>query len=538
MKRWNGWGYTNVDLPVKTTALAFLEKQIGPGHIVPDAPLEDVVRSVPESRLPDHPLISTDPLERLLHSTGQSLPNWITMRSGRYDAMVDGVAYPTCVDDVKTLLQFGREAQIHIIPYGGGTSVVGHLTPLTAQAPVLSVDMSRMSELLTIDKQNHLATFQAGILGPDIEAKLRAHGFTLGHFPQSFEFSTLGGWVAARSSGQQSRHYGRIDQLFAGGQVETPIGTLELPVFPASAAGPDLRQLVLGSEGRMGIITEATVQITPVPTYETFEGLFFPDFVSATQALRTIAQADIPVSMLRLSNPTETETNLISSGQRGTALLEQYLALRRAGDEKCMLIYGLTGTKRTCQQYRQQLLDIARQHGGVLPTDLLGRAWRKNRFRGAYMRNSLWEAGYAVDTLETATTWTNVQPMVNSIEQAIHEACTAFDEKTHVFTHLSHIYCIGASVYTTYIFRLGATPEDTYQRWIAMKTAASKAIVAQGGTISHQHGIGLDHMPYLRAEKGAQGLQALNAMFTTFDPHQMMNPGKLVTLEEGLHGTE
>lgn len=538
MKRWNGWGYTNVDLPVKTEALAFLEKQIGRGHIIPDAPLEDGVRSVSESRLPNHPLISTDPLNRLLHSTGQSLPDWITMRSGHYHAIVDGVAYPTCVDDVRTLLQFGKQAQIHIIPYGGGTSVVGHLTPLTAEAPVLSVDMSRMGDLLTIDNQNHLATFQSGILGPDIEAKLRAHGFTLGHFPQSFEFSTLGGWVAARSSGQQSRYYGRIDQLFAGGQVETPIGTLELPVFPASAAGPDLRQLVLGSEGRIGIITEATVQITPIPAHETFEGLFFPDFAAAVQALQTIAQADIPVSMLRLSNPTETESNLISSGRRATALLEQYLALRRAGDEKCMLIYGLTGPKRACQQNRQQLLDIARQYGGVLPTNLLGRAWRKNRFRGAYMRNSLWEAGYAVDTLETATTWANIQTMVSGIEQAIHEACASFDEKTHVFTHLSHIYSTGASIYTTYIFRLGESPEATYERWMAMKTAASKAIVAQGGTISHQHGVGLDHQPYLRAEKGLQGLRALDALFTTFDPHQMMNPGKLVALEEEHHGTE
>ncbi|NOK64005.1 MAG: FAD-binding oxidoreductase [Chloroflexi bacterium AL-W] len=538
MKRWNGWGYTNVALPVKTAALAFLQKQIGPGRVVPDAALEDVICSVPESRLPDHPLVSTDPLERLLHSTGQSLTDWITMRSGRYDAIVDGVAYPTCVDDVKTLLRFGKQTHIHIIPYGGGTSVVGHLTPLTAEAPVLTVDMSRMRDLLSIDEHSHLATFQAGVLGPDIEAKLRAHGFMLGHFPQSFEFSTLGGWVAARSSGQQSRHYGRIDQLFAGGEVETPIGTLELPVFPASAAGPDLRQLVLGSEGRMGIITEATVQITPIPACEIFEGLFFPDFAAAIQSLRAIAQADVAVSMLRLSNPTETETNLISSGRRGMVLLEQYLALRRAGDEKCLLIYGLTGTKRACQQNRQQVLDIARQYGGVLPMNLLGRAWRKNRFRGAYLRNSLWDAGYAVDTLETATTWAQVQPMVNGIEQSLHEASASFDEKMHVFTHLSHIYRMGASVYTTYLFRPAATPEETYQRWKTMKTAASQVIVDHGGTISHQHGVGLDHRPYLCEEKSTPGLQALDAVFTTFDPDQMMNPGKLLALEEVHHGTE
>ena len=272
--------------------------------------------------------MTLDPWERLLHARGQSLPDWIALRSGRIGAVPDAVAFPETGDDVAALLAWARERDARLIPYGGGTSVAGHVNPLRSEAPVVTVDLSRLSRLVAFDETSRLATFGAGVKGPDLEAELRARGFTLGHFPQSFELSTLGGWVATRSSGQQSLGYGRIERLFAGGRVETPSGRLDLPPFPASAAGPDLRELVLGSEGRLGVLTEGTVRVSPIPAREEVHGVFLPDFPSAIAAVRDIAAMRLPLSMLRLSTPEETRTTLLLAGhERLIRALEAYLSL-------------------------------------------------------------------------------------------------------------------------------------------------------------------------------------------------------------------
>lgn len=533
MNRWNGWGYEHIDYPLKPHMLNFLRDKIGEGQRMTDAKLADLAKRLPPSRLPHHPLITTAPEDRITHSAGQSLPDWITRRSGNFRAVVDGVAYPTMPDEVRSLINYCKATGTRLIPYGGGTSVVGHINPLPGDAPVLSVDMGRMRELVDFDEKSQLATFQAGIAGPDIEAKLRAHGYTLGHYPQSFEFSTLGGWIATRSSGQQSRYYGRIEGLFAGGTVETPSDTLVLPVFPASAAGPDLRELVLGSEGRLGVITEATVRVSRIPEYEAFEGIIFPHLDAGFAAVREIAQANLPLSMIRLSCPVETETNFAYSDNPGLPILEKYLSVRSAGgDERSMLIYGLTGTRGVCRAAKRALIAISRQHGGVWLGRLLGSGWRKNRFRSAYLRNTLWDYGYAVDTLETAIPWSRTLQTLHDIENALHTTIATFDTRAHVFSHLSHVYPTGSSLYTTYIFALGKTPDDTYERWFKLKSAASAAIMANGGTISHQHGVGLDHAPYLANEKGAAGMRVLETLLTAFDADGIMNPGKLIVSGE------
>ncbi len=358
---------------------------------------------------------------------------------------------------------------------------------------------------------------------------MRARGYTLGHFPQSFEYSTLGGWVATRSSGQQSLRYGRIEGLFAGGVLLSPAGALHLPSFPASAAGPDLRQLILGSEGRMGILTEVTVRVTPLPEHEEFHALFFPDFASGLSATRQIVQERLPLSLLRLSTPTETRTTLALAGhERLIGMLETLLSVRGVGGEKCMLLAGFTGRSTVVRDTRHTVMDICHAGGGVSAGRRFGEQWIEGRFRTPYLRNTLWEAGYAVDTLETATNWDNVPRMVEVIEAALRPGLAEEGERVHVFTHLSHVYPQGASVYTTYLFRRAADPEATLRRWETLKGAASRAIVACGGTISHQHGVGRDHAPYLGAEKGALGLDALAAAIARFDPHGIMNPGVLL----------
>ncbi|MCA9934650.1 MAG: FAD-binding oxidoreductase [Ardenticatenaceae bacterium] len=529
MRRWNGWGDDTIEYPLPENAAAFLDELVGPGKPPVDAPLAEVVAAVPPSRLPPHPLVKTDAAQRVLHARGQSLPDWVALRYGRLPTTPDGIAQPTSEEEVADLLQYAANAGVQVIPYGGGTSVVGHINPQADAPPTLTVNTQRLNKLLALDEASRLATFGAGVQGPDLEAQLRAHGYTLGHFPQSFEYSTLGGWVVTRSSGQQSLGYGRIEHLFAGGTLLAPAGRLEMLPHPASAAGPDLRQLVLGSEGRMGILTQATVRISALPEREDFHAVFFPDFESGQAAARQMMQAGIPLSMLRLSTAVETTTTLALAGhEQLIGLLERLLAIRSVEAGKCMLLLGFTGSNALVKMARGAALEMTGNHGGVHVGRTFGSQWHKGRFRTPYLRNSLWQQGYAVDTLETAVPWANVPATLQAIEDALHPALAEWDERVHVFTHLSHMYGDGASIYTTYLFRLTADPEETLARWRKMKAAASEAIVANHGTISHQHGVGTDHAPYLPAEKGTLGMAALCNAIHTFDPAGMMNAGKLV----------
>lgn len=533
MRRWNGWGDEAVEFALHDEALAFLAQRIGAGTPVPDATLEQVCASIPASRLPADAsvasLIQTDAEVRLRNALGQSLPDWLRLRYGVIETAPDGVAYPESSGDVRALLAYAQRHNVALIPQGGGTSVVGHLTAPAGTQPVLTVNLSRLRQLHYLDTEAQLATFGAGVLGPDLEAQLRARGYTLGHFPQSFEYSSLGGWVVTRSSGQQSLRYGRIEQLFRGGVVETPAGTLRLQTFPASAAGTDLRELVLGSEGRMGVLTEATVRVTPLPAYEAFHAVFLPDWQSAETAVRLLAQAGLALSMLRLSNPLETTTMLALAGhKRLIGMLESYLALRGCKQQKCMLMLGVSGQKRAAKAALRAALEITAPLGGVHIGRAMGDKWKQNRFRNVYLRNAAWQHGYAIDTVETAVDWTRVGSMMQTVEAAATAALAQYGEKVHTYTHLSHLYAQGASVYTTFVFRLAGNYEPDLARWRTLKHAVSSAIVAQGGTISHQHGVGTDHAPYLAAEKGELGLSAMQALFSHFDPRQIMNPGKLL----------
>ncbi len=529
MRRWNGWGDEATTYPLPETAACYLADRIGEGAPMPDATFEAVVAAVPASRLPPHALINTDPAERLRHARGQGLPDWIALRSGRVDVFPDGVAYPASGEEVRSLLDFARQTGIRLIPYGGGTSVVRHINPRPQDSPVLTVDLSRLNRLIRLDETSRIATFEAGVRGPDLEAQLRPHGYTLGHFPQSFEFSTLGGWIATRSSGQQSYYYGRIEDLLAGGRVETPIGALDLPPFPASAAGPDLRQVLLGSEGRLGIITQASMRVRPLPEVERFYGVFFTDWLAGEEAVREIVQARVPVSMLRLSDAQETEITLALSDKDAlVGWADRGLRLLHYGPQRSLLIFAVTGEARMAARAHRQAIGIARAHRGLPTGTLIGQMWRKSRFLTPYLRNTLWERGYALDTLETALPWSEVLPAAAAIKSRLESGLADIGERLLVFAHLSHVYPDGAGIYVTYLFRRAADPDETLRHWQTLKAAASQVIVAHGGTISHQHGIGTDHAPYLAAEKGAVGMAMLEAVRRSVDPHGLLNPGKLM----------
>lgn len=530
MRRWNGWGDDSISTAVPADALAFLAETVGAGTPGRNATLEETcarLDSEHPSRLAGlrdlHPLISTRAEDRIRFGIGQSLGDWIGLRFGDVGRITDGIARPGTSAQVRELLEWATQHETVLIPCGGATSVAGHLMPPAGDRPCLTLDMRRMNALLELDEASQLARFQAGVTGPDLEAALRPRGYVLGHFPQSFEYASLGGWIASRSSGQQSLRYGRIEQLYAGGTVETPRGTLAIPPFPASAAGPDLREFVLGSEGRIGVITEAVVRVSRRPEVERFVAVFLPDWESGVEATRALVQQRVPLSMLRLSNAVETATMLRLGGHANrVAWLERYLGWRGAGAGKTMMLLGLTGSRvQVDAAWRQAKAELAAR-GGVSTGEMLGRKWAANRFASVYLRNALWDAGWAVDTMETAVPWHATDATVAALESAGRNALAVFGERCHAYTHLSHVYSSGSSAYTTFLFRLGADRDATFARWLALKRAVSEAIVASGGTITHQHGVGRDHAPFLPAEKGIVGLGAIAANFAHFDPQGVL----------------
>jgi alkyldihydroxyacetonephosphate synthase len=535
MRRWNGWGDESVDMHLPASAVQLLEQLLGEATPLPDAVLADVVAQVPSSRLAanDHALIETDAEIRVRHARGQSLPDWLAMRSGRFEVFPDAVARPEGTTQVRELIDWARERDVILIPYGGGTSVTGHITPAVADRPLVTVAMTRMNRLIDLDTDSQIATFGAGASGPEVEAQLRARGYTLGHFPQSWELSTIGGWVASRSSGQQSLRYGRIEQLFAGGRLETPVGTLDIPTFPASSAGTDLREMVLGSEGRFGILTEVKVRISPLPEREHFVTLFVPDWTRALASAQKLVQTRVPLSMLRVANPAETFTGIrLAVSDDQIRWLERVLRLRGISDGYCMLTLGLTGSRAQVAGYRRQAMRVLREHGAVnVFGGKLGDKWAHGRFRFPYLRHALWERGYAVDTFETALDWARVPSYIEAVEARVASGLRNESEKrepVHVFTHLSHLYPQGSSAYTTYLFRCADSYPATLARWQIIKQIASETIVEFGGTISHQHGVGRDHAPYLVAEKGDLGMDTIRALVRHFDPDERMNPGVLL----------
>jgi len=531
MQIWNSWGNEGSILEPKigSSSLGMLCELIGVASPLRDSSLAEVVDKVPPARLPEHRLISVDPEIRVRHARGKSLPDWLALRSGEVGVFPDGVAYPESAEEVRELLSFSRENDICVIPYGGGTSVVGHINPLAGERAVLTVALGRMNTLLELDRESQIATFGAGTPGPLVESLLKAEGYTLGHYPQSWEFATVGGWVASRSSGQQSLRYGRIEQLFAGGRIETPQGTLEIPTFPASSAGPDVREMILGSEGRMGILSEVKVRVSPLPEKETFHVVFFADEATGINATRQLAQQRIQLSMMRLSNAVETKTFLGMSEDRGQIeFLENHLADNAVGDGKVMLTFGVTGSGDQCRSALEHAQTICSQYNGVDTGTLLGEHWSAGRFKGPYLREPLWKLGYAVDTMETAVDWSRVASTMAAIESTIAGALNGEGESVHVYSHLSHTYGQGCSIYTTYLFRVGDNYDETYRRWEKLKAAGAEQIVSCGGTISHQHGVGFDHKQYLPAEKGELGMAAIQSLCDLFDPEQQMNPGKLL----------
>jgi len=454
--------------------------------------------------------VHTDHETRLHRTRGKSTPDMLKLRAGDGTDSPDAVVRPGTHDEVAALIAWAVERHVALVPFGGGTSVVGGLVARReGYAGVVSLDLLRFDKLLSVDTDSMTATLESGLRGPAAEALLAEHGLTLGHFPQSFEYASIGGFAVTRSSGQSSAGYGRFDSLVVGLRVATPQGDLVLGNSPANAAGPDLREVLMGSEGAFGVVTAVTVRVRRVPVVKVYESWRWDSFVDGATAMRTLVQAGVLPTVLRLSDENETQINLAKPAEVGGE-----------SGGGCLMVTGFEGT--------QEAVDARRAAVGALLTGLGGTSlgedegWSSGRFHGPYLRDSLLDVGVLVETLETVTFWSNLQRVYDAVKSAL---TSALGEGTLVLCHISHVYETGASLYFTVAAKQTADPVS---QWMSAKGAASDAMIDNGASITHHHAVGQDHKPWLAREIGPVGVQMLRALKEELDPSGVLNPGVLI----------
>jgi alkyldihydroxyacetonephosphate synthase len=472
--------------------------------------------------------VRTDHGERVLHAAGKGYPDLVKLRAGEPEGAPDAVVYPTSAAQVRAVLELCASHSVAVVPFGGGTSVVGGVAPLRgAHEAVIALDLRDLAALRGLDRESLTVTAQAGMRAAALERELAGRGLTLGHFPQSFEYVSLGGCAATRSAGQASTGNGRFEEMVLGVSLASPAGDLSLAAVPASAAGPELRRLLIGSEGTLGVVCELTLRVRPAPAARIYEGAFFTDFSAGVQALRALAQQHAAPTVARLSDEAETAMSLAQAGAGGVKgrLGQAYLSARgyRGG---CLAILGFEGDAETAAYARVRARRIVRDYEGLTVGGSPGRAWQHQRFAAPYLRDDLLTYGVLVETLETATSWSNLERLHRKVGEAISQALREQGTPGLVLCHVSHLYETGASLYFTFIARQREGRE--IEQWRAVKRAASEAIVAGGGTITHHHAVGRDHAQWLEREVGVEGVAVLTALKRELDPAGIMNPGKLL----------
>lgn len=529
------WGRPPEPVTLSERAIEFLTERVGPPRPTPQVHRPQV--QVAPTRLDNDALetlqaalgtgtLATDDDLRLAHSGGFSYLDLVDRR-GDHPPVPDAVVFPRSHDAVRALLRVCSERKIAIIPFGGGTSVVGGLRPDVGDIQaVVSVAFDDMADLIKVDDYDMTVTVGPGITGPTLERLLKARGLTLGHYPQSWERASIGGYAATRSSGQASAGYGRSNEMIERLKVATPVGDFELGRAPGSAAGPDLRQLFIGSEGVFGIITEITLRIRRLPIEARYEGIMFPSYEVGLDAIREMVARRATADVVRLSDPQETLTNLTMAleGPKATAL-DRYMKLRKVSGG-ALAILGWEGSRTQIGSRRSESWRVLRQHGGVSLGGQVGRGWEKSRFSGPYLRDTLLDNGYLVETLETSTGWRELPALREAVRAAISKALPSSGPGPWIMSHLSHIYETGGSLYVTVVAE--RDDNDLKDQWKRAKVAACEALVANGATITHHHAVGRDHAPWMKDEVGQSGVDLLRNIKSYLDPQGILNPGALI----------
>jgi alkyldihydroxyacetonephosphate synthase len=539
--KWWGWGKEGefYHLPDPGKFWNYVRESIGETERLPRPDsLADI--KAPGPRLPDPDLarlrqiageaaVSTESDDRVYFSLGRGYGDLVRLRKGEIAAATDAVVRPQDERQVLEIVRLAAECGFAVVPFGGGTSVVGGVEP-SPSMPTVTLDMDALSKPVAVNRESATATVQTGIMGPDLERHLGAAGFTLGHFPQSFMHSSVGGWIATRSAGQNSTKYGPIEERVQSLRLVHPGGIVATPGVPAAAAGPDLVQLIAGSEGTLGVITEATLRLAPKPEVSDYRGYLFPSFTEGISAAREIMQSGAGPACLRLSDSAETASTLAMRAQptgRAAAIEKVgrwYLGRRGLSLETgAIMILGLEGDEAAVKYERAAARNVLARHGAVSLGRSAGQAWKRGRFEAPHLRDLLLDHGILIDTLETSTTWDRYLDLHQTVTQALRDA---LGERSVVMAHLSHSYTDGGSVYFTFL--APQERDNEIPQWERVKAAATDAIVRGGGALSHHHGIGGDHRPWMREYLGEGGAAILAGLKQALDPAGVMNPGKLI----------
>jgi alkyldihydroxyacetonephosphate synthase len=526
MMKWDAWGDPEKAKPLSDGIRSLLSQALGIGDSsLPELSVDQVKLRPSALSQADRDALAdvvgadncaVDDHTRLLRAGGKSTLDLLRRRDTGVQDAPDAVLLPGDDQEVAETLRVCGQRSIAVVPFGGGTSVVGGLDPLRGKfKAVISLDLRRLDDLHSLDEISGEAVLGAGMTGPDAERLLGERGFSLGHFPQSFQFATIGGFAATRSSGQDSAGYGRFNDMVRGLRAVTPAGVLDLGRAPESAAGPDLRQLLIGSEGVFGVITRVRVRVHPTPAATRYEAWSFPDFASGAEALRTVTQTGAGPTVLRLSDEAETGVNLATTENIGEDTVTG----------GCLAITVFEGSEEHVTSRHAETQALMKANGGTSLGEAPARAWEHGRFNAPYLRDSLLSAGALCETLETATSWSNVPALKAAVTEALTTALAETGTQALVLCHISHVYPTGASLYFTVVAGQRGNP---IEQWRKAKTAASDAMMRTGATITHHHAVGADHRPWMRDEIGELGVQVLRAVKATLDPAGILNPGKLI----------
>jgi len=548
--KWWGWGVEGVsfhhedkpgfrpfvinaiDLDVNTTPTApmSLDELPIPAPVISAQLLNELAEAVGAD------YARQDDLERIVHTYGKSVRDLLRLRAGDIPRIPDVVVYPANEAEVQLIVDHAVAADAVIIPYGGGSNIAGSLhAPEDETRPVISVDLGRMNQVIEIDEESGLARIQSGAQGPDLEKQLIDQGWTLGHYPDSFTHSTLGGWVATRSSGMQSDKYGDIADIARGMRVVMPGKVLEVRPLPHTSTGPSVREMVLGSEGRLGVITEVTVQVHRIPEVRVILGYLFPSWEAGLAAMQEISTSDAHPSITRVSDAKETRfsfaTRKKSSKISISSLISKGLmkVLERRGwnpDEVCLSFIGYEGGKAHVARQKKIVKDIVSEHGGILLGKGPGELYDQKKFDTPYIRDFLLDRGAIGDVSETAAPWSKLLPLYRNVMTAAEKVYAQLGVTGWIMCHLSHSYHSGACLYFTFAFKHdGVDPLSQYE---PLKNAIQQAFVDSDGTLSHHHAVGTEHAAWLEQDISAPGVHMIDGLFTAMDPGRNFNPGKIV----------
>jgi alkyldihydroxyacetonephosphate synthase len=548
--KWWGWGREDVAFTHEgQPALGpFIEEHLGLDveRVVEQPPAFERL-AVPEPALPSalqsdletavgEAHVSLDPLDRVVHARGKSLRDLVRQRRGEWGRLPDAIVAPADEAEVAAVLRAALEADAVVIPFGGGTSISGSLEPPAEETrPIISIDLHRLDRVLEIDEVARLARVQAGIYGPELERQLGEQGWTFGHFPDSFTHSTLGGWIATRSSGMQSDRYGDISDLTRAVRVVTPAGLLTTRAVPHTSTGPSIREMVLGSEGRLGVITEATVHVRRKPASRIILGYLFPDWEQALAAMRDIAASGAEPSVTRVSDSWETRFSFATRKDPTlldhikSVALKTYLKRRRGYDVEnmCLSFIGYEGTARHVAERRRFVGRIVARHGGLCIGASPGELYDQKKFDTPYIRDFLLDRGALADVSETSAPWSALGTVYDAVMRAARDTFARLGVKGYVMCHLSHSYHSGACLYFTFAITPRADMEPLEQYW-RVKSAIQQAFIDNGATLSHHHAVGTEHAQWLEDDISTPGLVMLRGLFDGIDPNQNLNPGKIV----------